>query len=68
MPHKNHVDSFFLTHTQFEEIINLDFIFAPIISHWKDDITEFHIRNASNNISHSVDRKRSLMPSKRGVG
>ena len=28
MPHENHVDEFFLTHTQSPEIINFDIIFA----------------------------------------
>ena len=30
----------------------------PFISHWKDGITRFHVRNASNNIWHSVNGKR----------
>ena len=62
IPHENHFDGFFLTHTQSPEIINFDIIFAlflhPFSSHWKDYITESHIRNASNNILHSAETKK----------
>ena len=71
MPHENHVDGFFLPHTHSPEIITFDLIFAPVriaptfgailippfISYCKDDITEFHIRDASNNW-HSVNQKK----------
>ena len=33
-------------------------LITSFISHWKDDITGFHIKNASNKISYSVNRER----------
>ena len=29
-PHENHTDDLFLTHTQFQEIVNFDIVFFPI--------------------------------------
>ena len=71
MQHENQVNVFLLTsHHQFwyhfcHIIIATTFgaILIPLfISHWKDDITEFHIRNASNNILHSVNQEKARYP------
>ena len=72
LPHENHVEGFSLTHTQSQETINFDTILpfqnSPdiggyydtlFISHWEDDIIEFHVSNSSNKIWHSVNQKRT---------
>ena len=66
---------FFLSHTQSPKIVNFIIMFSlsdvgaimipPFIWHRKNENTEFQIRNASNNILHSVNQKGSIF-SKRG--
>ena len=73
MSHENHVEGLFLAHTQSPEIGNFDIFFChiriaptfrvililPFISYWKDEITEFYVKNTSEAIWHSVSRNKA---------
>ena len=73
IPHENHGDGFFTysypvpRNNQFWHhfypirvtLTFVDILIPPFISHKKDDITEFRVRNASNNIQHSVNQQRT---------
>ena len=71
-PHENHADGFFLTHIQSQQIINFDIFFPtrvaphsglfcyPLYFTLKRGLSMTSILvNASNNIFHSVNRKRA---------
>ena len=73
LSHENQVEGLFLAHTQSPEIGTFDIFFChiriaptfrvililPFISYWKDDITEFYVKNISETIWHSVSRNKA---------